>query len=84
MILLALTLLAGQAAEPSAATAAKPAADGDRVICRQLPRTGSRIPPKRMCRTAAEWAESERTSREEFDHAKFTSPGGGRVGLGPN
>ena len=81
MILSVLTLFAGQAVAPP--MPAKPVGAGDRVVCRQLSHTGSRIPPKRICRTAAEWAADERNSREDFERTKSRAAGGGTVGLGP-
>lgn len=43
------------AAAPVPAAAAEPAADPNKRICRRFASTGSMIPGRRECRTAAEW-----------------------------
>ncbi|WP_200885032.1 hypothetical protein [Croceibacterium mercuriale] len=49
------TATAQPVATPAAAAPAAPAADPDRRICRRFTATGSLVPGRRECRTAAEW-----------------------------
>jgi hypothetical protein len=69
----ALSLFAG------AAVLAQPQAGGDpalkarkddpnRMICRTLEGSGSRLERQRACHTAAEWAELRRQTRQNIDH----------------
>lgn len=49
------TAAARPVAGPVPAAAAEPAADPNKRICRRFAATGSMIPSRRECRTAAEW-----------------------------
>ena len=44
---------------------AKPGYDPDRMICKRSDEPGSRIQRRKVCHTAAEWAERKRI---EFQH----------------
>lgn len=47
----------------------KPAKAGDKVVCRFINTTGSRLSGERVCKTRAQWeAESDR-NREDFENA---------------
>lgn len=66
-------LLAGAAAlaEPPAGGDASLKAnksDPNRLICRTLEGSGSRLERQRACHTAAEWAELRRQTRASIDH----------------
>jgi len=69
--------LAAQAPAESSAQPAKPqnpAATDDpaRIICEKVEQIGTRIGSKRVCMTAAEWAEQRRQNREVVEHAQQT------------
>ena len=75
VIISSVALLAGAAAmaDPPAAagtdTVAKSRkADPNRMICRTLDGSGSRLERQRACHTAAEWAELRRETRASIDH----------------
>jgi hypothetical protein len=56
---------------------AKPAkSDPDRIICEKIEQIGSRLATRRVCMTAAQWAEKRRLDREELQtiQAKPTRP----------
>lgn len=54
-------------------------ADGDKVICRELGETGSRLATKRVCLTRDQWREQAQAQRTELDKAQKirTGPDGG-------
>lgn len=63
------TLLVLAAWPPAAATAAdqsarRPPTDPNKMICRSSTQIGSRLDTKRVCRTVAEWKESEKEQRD--------------------
>jgi hypothetical protein len=61
---------------PAAAKAAK-RSDGDRMVCKSQPVTGTRF-AKRVCRTAAEWTALSAESRQvlENQQSKIEAPSG--------
>lgn len=65
-IVAALVLATGQPATPP--VAAKPVADPEKMVCKTIGETGSRLGGKRECKTRAEW---ERIAAEA--KAKATS-----------
>ena len=69
----AIAAAAGAAAFADPPAAGDPAlkankADPNRMVCRTLGDGGSRLDRHRTCRTAAEWAELRRQTRETIDH----------------
>lgn len=63
------------AAVPVTAQSAPAAADGqsldpNRKICERIEVTGSRVKARKVCKTAAEWEELRRDSREELERAQ--------------
>lgn len=69
----AFTFMAGQVA-----VAKEKAKDGpaEKKICKVTKTTSSRIPAKRVCRTAAEWAQA--SNQEDLDDAAGKLRGMGR------
>lgn len=71
------------AAETAAVATARPAAaretgsmetgDPDREVCKKVTFTGSRLGGERICRTAREWAELQRDSREATERKQRIS-----------
>jgi hypothetical protein len=73
-------LLAGAAAlanPPAAGDASLKSskADPNRMMCRTLNESGSRLDRRYACHTAAEWAELRRQTRATIDHIQTTRPG---------
>ncbi|WP_442678139.1 hypothetical protein ACSBM8_11385 [Sphingomonas sp. ASY06-1R] len=56
-------------AAPAAPTvlASKAAPSRDKMVCRTMQRTGSRLGGKRECMTVAQWDERAKNDREELD-----------------
>jgi hypothetical protein len=52
--------------------------DPNRIICEKQEVVGSRLATKRVCMTAAEWADRRREDRQAIDKAQInrTSPSG--------
>ena len=48
----------------------KPAAktDPDKIVCRTIGDTGSRLSRSRVCKTNAQWVEMRRQTQETIDH----------------
>ena len=70
-----LLLLSAVLILPAAAVAAgseRKADDPQKLICKNLRETGSRLATKRVCMTEAEWAEQRRTTKEDIDKAQTT------------
>ena len=42
----------------------------DKMICRDMGETGSRLSKKRICMTSAEWAEHRRNTKMDIDKAQ--------------
>ena len=70
MIIL-LALLAG--ADP-APPAAHPVADPNKIICRDIGQTGSRLARNRICMTRAQWDERERRDQGELKQLQANMP----------
>jgi hypothetical protein len=64
-MLLSLIMLAQVSAQPLAAT--PPPLDPNKVICRTIDRTGSRLARDRICMTRAQWDERTRNDRRETE-----------------
>lgn len=70
-LLASMTLLLGVA--PALAQAQAPNQEtvrdraNDRVICKSLAKTGSRLATKRVCMTAVQWEEHRRSEREAVE-----------------
>ncbi|MEG3089167.1 hypothetical protein [Sphingomonas sp. PB4P5] len=73
MILLATALCAGpvtaQAQSTVAPTPATKAVKGDpnRIVCKTLATTGSRLKPNKDCRTAKQWSDDQAMERRDLD-----------------
>jgi hypothetical protein len=73
-----ITLLIGAVVAPAAVAAPKAKrADGDKVICRELGETGSRLATKRICLTRDQWREQALAQRTDLDKAQ-------RIRVGPD
>jgi hypothetical protein len=76
--LLAIALLiatGAQAAEPN-----KQDTKQNRLVCREIGETGSRLDTKRVCMTKEQWEQSRRDAREAVDQIQTThqtNPNGG-------
>ncbi len=47
--------------------------EGDeRLICRSVKETGSRLSSRRVCQTAAQWAEQRRITRQDVERSQVT------------
>ena len=66
-LLIAALALAAQA-QPGAAPA-KPAGK-PKMICTEEVQLGSRLPGKRICRTAADWERDRREARDDVERAQ--------------
>ena len=75
LVTMALLLIAVPAlAQTRAAQQAKPAKnDPDRIICEKIEQIGSRLATKRICMTAAQWAEKRRMDREDLENVQQRS-----------
>jgi hypothetical protein len=90
-LLLALTAVAGApaVAQPSVSSqpvqvTAKADKPEDKVACRTINTTGSRLLGERVCKTRAQWAaESDRT-REEFENGPRRPSGDQLTPIDPN
>lgn len=60
-----IAMLAGSDA-PAAARPRKPAYDPNRIICKRSDEPGSRIQRRKVCATAAEWAERKRIEMQNL------------------
>lgn len=58
-------------------TAAAPAADGDKKVCRRVETTGSIMPNKRVCRKKSEWAALDRVNNDNAERAMTNMRRGG-------
>lgn len=72
MVSASLVLLAFAAA-PAAAPPPAPRRDPNERICVSLADTASRITPRRMCLTRAEWDQYRRDMRSSVDRAQAAS-----------
>ena len=46
--------------------------DTQKLICKNIRDTGSRLATKRICMTEAEWAEHRRNTKQDIDKAQTT------------
>ena len=69
-LLLAL-VLSSSPAEPASASVPQ-LEDFNKVVCRRIDKTGSRLGSAKVCATRAEWAERERRDQEELKKAQIT------------
>ena len=75
-----IALVAGAAALADPPAAGDPALkarkdDPNRMICRTMEGSGSRLERQRACHTAAEWAELRRQTQANIDHIQTNRPG---------
>ncbi len=62
--------LAQQAQSAESSASERGTADPDRVICRRIGETGSRLASRRVCMTAAQWAEQRRLERMDVERSQ--------------
>jgi hypothetical protein len=74
-VMLVLAIVAGCASSPDTASASNAIeGDPDRIVCRRIKETGSRL-ASRKCKTAAEW-EQERLDNQDAMRNAQKSPAG--------
>jgi hypothetical protein len=71
--LFTLALVAG-AASASAPSTRSGREDPNRVVCRTIAETGSRLSKTRACHTQAEWAELRRQTRQTVEKIQDSRP----------
>ena len=71
-LIAAALILPGTAAALAASPPEAKSDDSERMICRTIGETGSRLSKRKLCMTAAEWAEHKRTTKEDIDKAQVT------------
>jgi hypothetical protein len=64
--MLAPLIVAMLVADAGGSTQAKPAYDPNRMICKRTDEPGSRIQRRKVCATAAEWAERKRIEMQNL------------------
>lgn len=74
---LAIAFLAGADAT-AAARPARPRLDPNRMICKYSDEPGSRIQRRKVCHTAAEWAERKRIEFQHLLEKQFNGAPGGQ------
>lgn len=62
LIWLALVAAGGNVSPPATA---RPAPDPNKIVCRDLGRTGSRLASDRVCMTRHEWDERQRADQKD-------------------
>lgn len=65
---LVLTGTAGAQSQPAAPV--EKSDDGERIMCRTLEQTGTRVSRKRVCKTRNEWRQEEQASRKHLEDAQ--------------
>jgi hypothetical protein len=69
---LAMALAGGPAVADNANTAGQNADSGeDRMICKRIGETGSRLRSSRVCMTKAQWDEKRRADRQEIEKGQM-------------
>ena len=68
--LLCLALIPSVAISAGNSTTDKQDKKGDRLICRDMGETGSRLATKRVCMTKDQWEQVRRDAREATDRAQ--------------
>lgn len=63
-------VLAQEQAQQPAAAAADP--DADKVVCKKVDTTGSRLSKEKVCKTRAEWLDVRRRDKDDEDHLERT------------
>ena len=51
--------------------------DPNKVVCRNISESGSRLKSKRVCHTNAQWAEIRREAKEQIDQIQNNRPASG-------
>lgn len=69
-------------AQKAQAAAAKPTKGEDKIVCRFINTTGSRILGERVCKTRAEWSADADRTREDFENSP-RQPSGDPSPVGP-
>lgn len=69
-VLCAAAAASAQTARSTSGSGSAAADDDNRVICRTISRTESRLSRERVCKTRAEWAEMRRETRSAIDRAQ--------------
>lgn len=71
LVVAAIALVTGPALADEAAQ--QPEGDTNKVICRTVAETGSRLKAKKICMTAAEWAEQRRQNRQLIERSQLNA-----------
>lgn len=66
----AFALLLSSPVVAAPAQAAGPTKDPNRIVCERQEVLGSRLGGKKVCKTAAEWAEERRLHRDALERAQ--------------
>lgn len=79
------TFTGDAARSPAVPQAAQPAvaantADANQIVCHKIEEIGSRLSTKRICMTKAQWADQERTNKDEVNRVQ-TQRNCGPLGL---
>ncbi len=75
---LAAPTMAQTAPQPAAAEpAAEATNDPNRMICKKEKVSGTRLSTKKVCMTAAQWAQRQRDERQATDRAQANRPKSG-------
>ena len=51
--------------------------DPNKIVCRNVSESGSRLKTKRVCHTNAQWAEIRREAKEKIDQIQNNRPASG-------
>lgn len=75
-------VLLAVAASPAVAKDDKDKPDTERVVCKNVRETGSRLAGERVCKTKAEWDREKQEARNKMDEviedrSSTMTPGGG-------
>ena len=58
------------ASTPNEEVGTEATGDANRLICRSVPQTGSRLGRQRVCQTAAQWQQARRDVRDRLERSQ--------------
>ena len=73
----AFTVAAVAGAGQAGAMQGKARSDPNKIVCRNVAESGSRLKTKRVCHTNAQWAEIRREAKEKIDQIQNNRPASG-------
>ena len=73
----AIVLGIAAAGSTGASGKAKGKDDPNKIVCRNVSESGSRLKSKRVCHTMAQWAEIRREAKEQIDQIQNNRPASG-------